>query len=52
MRGLEPNITQQEVMTYLTEKEFSNIHCDRIESKYPDTYALFKVSVTAEEAEN
>ena len=43
--GLEPNTSETDIMTYLTSKNIKNAKCSKIDSKRPEEYASFKLSV-------
>lgn len=43
--GLEPAVTQEDVINYLKGKNIDSVKCEKLNSKRPDEYASYKLSV-------
>lgn len=43
--GLEPNITEEDVVNYLKEKSIVDVKCEKMVAKRPEEYSSFKLSV-------
>lgn len=42
---LQPDLTEDKLIQYLEMKKFTSIKCEKLQSKYPEEYSSFKVSI-------
>lgn len=52
IRGLDPQTSEFDVKDFLSKNRFLHAKCEKIQSKYPDSYSSFKVSILAENSDN
>ena len=48
---LEPNLTAEKLVAYLTAKNIKGVICENMQPKWPELYSSFKVTVPMEEKE-